>query len=63
MPLFEYRCENKACDHRFERLVGHTERDKPQECPKCKAKHTQKLISQTSFALKGGGWAADGYAS
>ena len=63
MPLFEYRCKNKTCDHKFEQLVSPTERDKPQPCPKCKAKDTQKLISQTSFSLKGGGWAADGYGS
>lgn len=37
--------------------------DKPvRTCPKCKAKKVEKLISQTSFALKGGGWYSDLYA-
>jgi len=37
--------------------------DKPvRTCPKCKAKKVQKLISQTSFKLKGGGWYSDLYA-
>ena len=37
--------------------------DKPiRVCPRCKAKKVEKLISQTSFALKGGGWYSDLYA-
>ena len=37
--------------------------DKPvRVCPKCKAKKVEKLISQTSFKLKGGGWYSDLYA-
>ena len=37
--------------------------DKPiRICPKCKAKKVEKLISQTSFHLKGGGWGSDLYA-
>ena len=38
--------------------------DKPiKTCPKCKAKKVEKLISATSFQLKGGGWYSDLYAS
>ncbi len=38
--------------------------DKPiKNCPKCKARNkVDKLISQTSFKLKGGGWYSDLYA-
>ena len=32
-------------------------------CPKCKARKVEKLISHTSFQLKGGGWGSDLYAS
>lgn len=32
-------------------------------CPKCKKRKVEKLISQTSFQLKGGGWYSDLYAS
>jgi putative FmdB family regulatory protein len=60
MPLFEYKCEK--CEEKFERLLKHDERENPQRCPKCNAKHCKKMISVTSFALKGGGWAQDGYA-
>jgi predicted nucleic acid-binding Zn ribbon protein len=35
--------------------------DRPlRKCPKCSGK-LEKLISRTSFALKGGGWYAEGY--
>ena len=63
MPLFEYRCQK--CGTEFERLLRHSERDKPQKCvnQKCESMETKKMISRTSFSLKGGGWASDGYAS
>lgn len=32
-------------------------------CPKCKKRKVDKLISHTSFQLKGGGWYSDLYAS
>ena len=32
-------------------------------CPKCKKRKVEKLISHTSFQLKGGGWYSDLYAS
>ena len=61
MPLFEYKCDDKKCEHKFEKLMRHDERDKIPTCPKCGGDSSTKLISRTSFALKGGGWASDGY--
>ena len=59
MPIYEYQCG--ACGHRFEEWQKMS--DKPvRTCPKCKAKKVEKLISQTSFTLKGGGWYSDLYA-
>lgn len=59
MPIYEYACG--ACGHRFEEWQKMS--DKPvRTCPKCKAKKVEKLISHTSFALKGGGWYSDLYA-
>jgi len=59
MPIYEYACS--ACGHRFEEWQKMS--DKPiRTCPKCKAKKVEKLISQTSFTLKGGGWYSDLYA-
>ena len=60
MPIYEYECQ--ACGHAFEAWQKMT--DKPvRVCPKCKARKVEKLISHTSFQLKGGGWYKDLYAS
>lgn len=59
MPLYEYRCE--SCGKVFEFIQKFT--DEPvKECPECGGCLT-KLISSTSFVLKGSGWYADGYSS
>src|SRR3954465_2399520 len=60
MPVYEYECG--ACSHRFEEWQKMS--DKPiKTCPKCKKKKVERLISQTSFQLKGGGWYKDLYSS
>ncbi|HPQ80105.1 MAG TPA: zinc ribbon domain-containing protein [bacterium] len=59
MPIYEYRC--RGCKRDFEVLQKIT--DEPlAKCPEC-GKQVKRLISQTSFALKGGGWYKDGYSS
>lgn len=56
MPTYEYQCGE---GHQFEVVQKIT--DKPvKTCPQCGA-CVQRLISNTSFVLKGGGWASDGY--
>jgi putative FmdB family regulatory protein len=60
MPIYEYECG--SCGHRFEEWQKMS--DKPVSvCPKCNADQVQKLISHTSFQLKGGGWYSDLYSS
>jgi putative FmdB family regulatory protein len=60
MPIYEYACA--ACGHRFEELRKMS--DPPVRiCPRCKARKVERVISATSFHLKGGGWYADLYAS
>ena len=59
MPIYEYACPK--CDSEFEVEQRITE-DPLKTCPKCRSRRIKRLISQTSFALKGGGWYADGYA-
>lgn len=59
MPVYEYLCQ--ACGKQFEDLQKIS--DKPLEkCKFCGGK-AQRVISQTSFSLKGGGWYKDGYSS
>ena len=60
MPIYEYRCDK--CEHEFEREQRITE-DPVKTCPKCRSRRVKKLISQTSFVLKGGGWYSDLYSS
>jgi len=60
MPIYEYLCEK--CGHEFEREQRITE-DPIKACPACKSRRAKRLISQTSFVLKGGGWYSDLYSS
>jgi len=58
MPVYEYECEK--CGHDFEREQRIS--DPPvKTCPACRSRRVRKLISRSSFVLKGGGWYADGY--
>jgi putative FmdB family regulatory protein len=59
MPVYEYECQK--CNKVFE--VQQKIADKPlSDCPECQAP-VKKLMSMSSFQLKGGGWYADGYSS
>ena len=58
MPFYEWKCKNPSCDHVFETLQSMRELDPL--CPKCKSK-VRRLISKTSFQLKGDGWYKDHY--
>ena len=59
MPIYEYQCEN--CSRRFEVMQRMTE-PLLATCEKCGG-HVRRLISQTSFVLKGGGWYVTDYPS
>ena len=58
MPLYEYGC--KDCGHGFE-LMQKMSDPMPSNCVKCEGSNVEKLISSSSFHLKGGGWYSDGY--
>ena len=60
MPIYEYAC--RGCESEFEVEQRITE-DPVKTCPRCRSRKVKRLISQTSFVLKGGGWYADLYAS
>lgn len=57
MPIYEYQCQE--CQSVFEDWQSGFE-DREMECPHCGGR-SQRLISHSSFHLKGGGWYADGY--
>lgn len=55
MPIYEYQCIN--CSHQLEVLQKLA--DAPLiECPSCHADGLTRLVSATSFHLKGTGWYA-----
>ena len=58
MPLYEYQCSK--CDHVWE-LIQRMSDAPPKTCPKCRSRKVGKMMSRTSFVLKGSGWYADGY--
>ncbi|NJK89984.1 MAG: zinc ribbon domain-containing protein [Myxococcales bacterium] len=60
MPLYEYACG--SCGSSLEIRQRMTETPLT-TCPRCEANTLERLVSATSFALKGGGWYADGYGS
>jgi putative FmdB family regulatory protein len=59
MPVYEYECT--SCGEHTEAMQKFS--DPPlSECPECGGE-LRKLISSTSFVLKGSGWYADGYSA
>ena len=57
MPIYEYQC--CSCNSVFEEWQTSFE-EKDVKCPECGGE-SKRLISHSSFHLKGGGWYADGY--
>ncbi|MCF6193658.1 MAG: zinc ribbon domain-containing protein [Kangiellaceae bacterium] len=53
MPIYEYKCTE--CDHRLEKLQKMND-DPLKDCPECGKSSLTKLVSASSFKLKGSGW-------
>ncbi|MCK5783471.1 MAG: zinc ribbon domain-containing protein [Desulfobacterales bacterium] len=59
MPIYEYECAKCGHIHEIMQKIS----DKPlSKCPNCTGK-LHKLISQSSFHLKGSGWYVTDYAN
>lgn len=58
MPVYEYECS--ACSGRFELMQKFSD-PAPTACQLCKAEGVRKVLSPTSFVLKGSGWYATDY--
>lgn len=59
VPIYEYQCQ--SCREVFEYMQRMSE-DPKTECETCQGK-LERLISQSAFHLKGGGWYKDLYSS
>ncbi|NTW78350.1 MAG: zinc ribbon domain-containing protein [Syntrophaceae bacterium] len=57
MPIYEYKC--RKCGKEFEAFQGITDPEL-ESCQFCKGK-VDRLVSMTSFSLKGSGWYATDY--
>lgn len=57
MPIYEYKCQK--CGKQFEAFQGITDPEL-KSCKFCKGK-VQKLVSLSSFSLKGSGWYVTDY--
>ena len=64
MPIYTFQCEK--CEHQFTRIqrmddpnppCSKADEDESDEC----GGETKKLMSPSSFHLKGGGWADENY--
>lgn len=61
MPIYEYVCSK--CDDTIE-VMQKFDDPAPSPCPACGAGESlSKIVSRSSFQLKGGGWYADLYSS
>jgi putative FmdB family regulatory protein len=58
MAIYEYRCQ--ACGNQFE-LMRSIKDDSLPLCTVCGAAQVEKLISHSSFILKGKGWYSTDY--
>jgi len=58
VPIYEYKCMN--CGYSFEKLQKFSDAA-VSRCPKCGGP-VKKLVSHTSFQLKGSGWYLTDYA-
>ncbi|MCK4837743.1 MAG: zinc ribbon domain-containing protein [Desulfobulbaceae bacterium] len=59
MPIYEYECQ--SCQEVIEIWQSLSD-DQVTSCPSCEGT-LKKIISMSSFQLKGGGWFADGYSN
>jgi putative FmdB family regulatory protein len=58
MPVYEYACP--TCRNIFEEWLKFSETTESMPCPKCGSR-AQRIISNTAFVLKGGGWYVTDY--
>jgi len=59
MPIYEYACEKCGPHEVIQKITDPALK----ACTKCGSKSVQRLISGSSFTLKGGGWYSDLYGS
>lgn len=59
MPIYEFRCE--VCNRITVQLLPISSKRSVVKCDFCDEIKAKKIISSSTFVLKGGGWYADAY--
>ena len=60
MPMYDYGCDE--CGYTKEILTSRaSDSEIVLTCPKCEKETMRRLVSLSSFKLKGEGWYKDGY--
>lgn len=59
MPVYEYQCKSCQREFEYQQRMSDPEKDTCEAC----GGSLERVISRTSFALKGGGWYKDLYSS
>ncbi len=59
MPIYEYQCDD--CGARFDEMRKITDETTP-DCKECESSNVHRLVSLSSFHLKGTGWYVTDYA-
>ncbi len=58
MPIYEYKCP--SCSKKFEEWVKNSEESEQAVCPDCDVS-SPRVLSATTFILKGCGWYSTDY--
>jgi putative FmdB family regulatory protein len=62
MPIYEYRCTGRKCGQTYEFMHGLKDKPPRATCEKCGAR-LERMVSASSFVLKGTGWYKTDYGS
>lgn len=49
MPIYEFKCTK--CEEFFEVIVMNAKDDQDVNCPECKSKEFERVVSQTNFTM------------
>ena len=60
MPIYKFKCD--SCGYEFT-VIRKISDDGEVICENCSSNLTSKMLSRTSFSLKGTGWYKDNYSS
>ena len=60
MPIYKFKCD--SCGYEFT-VIRKISDEGEVVCENCSSTLTNKLISRSSFSLRGAGWYKDGYSA